>query len=78
MPVGFRGALSVAVWTGTVGKEFPPDPVRPAQRKLAMIAAATTLDTLRRPPGKRLEALKGDRTGQHSVRINDLWRICFV
>ncbi|MFN8719859.1 MAG: type II toxin-antitoxin system RelE/ParE family toxin [Rhodospirillales bacterium] len=69
---------SAAVWTGTVGKGFPPDLVRAAQRKLVMIAAATTLDVLRQPPGNRLEALKGDRAGQHSVRVNGQWRICFV
>jgi proteic killer suppression protein len=49
-----------------------------AWRKLAQIHAATRLDTLRVPPGNRLEALKRDRAGQHSIRINDQWRICFV
>lgn len=49
-----------------------------AARKLDMIDAAVTLDDLRAPPGNRLEALKGDRAGQHSIRINDRWRICFV
>jgi len=49
-----------------------------AQRKLAQLDAAQTLDFLRAPPGNRLEALKGDRKGQHSVRINDQWRVCFV
>jgi proteic killer suppression protein len=78
MLAGLKGALSAIVWTGSVGKGFPPDLVRPAQRKLVMIAAATTLDVLRQPPGNRLEALKGDRAGQHGVRINDQWRICFV
>ena len=48
-----------------------------ANRKLHLIDAATTLDALRVPPGNRLEALKGDRVGQHSIRINDQWRICF-
>lgn len=43
-----------------------------------MLDAATTLNALRVPPGNRLEALKGDRVGQHSIRINDQWRICFV
>lgn len=43
-----------------------------------MINAATSLDDLRSPPGNRLEALKGDRSGQHSIRINDQWRICFT
>ena len=50
---------------------------RVAQRKLAQLNAAATLDFLRAPPGNRLEALKGDRKGQHSIRINDQWRICF-
>jgi proteic killer suppression protein len=49
-----------------------------AWRKLAQLHAATRLDTLRVPPGNRLEALKRDRAGQHSIRINDQWRICFV
>ncbi len=49
-----------------------------ATRKLAQLDAAVTLDFLRSPPGNRLEALKGDRAGQHSIRINDQWRICFV
>jgi toxin HigB-1 len=46
-------------------------------RKLRMLDAATTLDDLRVPPGNRLERLRGDRSGQHSIRINDQWRICF-
>ena len=49
-----------------------------AERKLAKLEAAQTLDFLLAPPGNRLEALKGDRKGQHSIRINDQWRICFV
>jgi toxin HigB-1 len=49
-----------------------------ATRKLAMRAAAKTLDFMRSPPGNRLEALEGDRAGQGSVRINDQWRVCFV
>lgn len=49
-----------------------------AERKLAQLDAAQTLDFLRAPPGNRLEALKGDRAGQYSIRINDQWRICFV
>ncbi|MEO7795060.1 MAG: type II toxin-antitoxin system RelE/ParE family toxin [Thermoanaerobaculia bacterium] len=48
-----------------------------AERKLAMVHAARTLDFLRSPPGNRLESLRGDREGQHSIRINDRWRICF-
>jgi len=47
-----------------------------AERKLAMLHAARTLEFLRSPPGNRLEALKGDRKGQHSIRINEQWRVC--
>ena len=49
-----------------------------AERKLSQLDAAQTLDFLKAPPGNHLEALKGDRKGQHSIRINDQWRICFV
>ena len=49
-----------------------------AERKLSQLDAAQTLDFMRAPPGNHLEALKGDRRGQHSVRINVQWRICFV
>ena len=48
-----------------------------ATRKLAQLDAAATLEFLRSPPGNRLEALVGDRAGQHSIRINDQWRVCF-
>lgn len=51
---------------------------RSAIRKLQQLNAATDLNFLRVPPGNRLEALSGDRAGQHSIRINDQWRICFV
>ena len=50
---------------------------RPARRKLLYLHRARTLDDLRVPPGNRLEALRGTRKGQHSIRINDQWRICF-
>jgi proteic killer suppression protein len=50
---------------------------RQARRKLLVLDAAPNLDSLRVPPGNRLEALHGDRRGQHSIRINDQWRICF-
>ena len=51
---------------------------RIAERKLAQLHAAQTLEFLRSPPGNKLESLKGDRKGQHSIRVNDQWRICFV
>jgi proteic killer suppression protein len=49
-----------------------------AERKLQMLADAATLEFLKSPPGNKLEALKRNRAGQHSIRINDQWRICFV
>ena len=58
-------------------RRFPAEVQRAALRKLRMLDAATTLQDLRVPPGNRLEALHGDRVGQHSIRINRRWRICF-
>ena len=52
--------------------------MRSAQRKLAILDAAVSLQDLRVPPGNRLEKLTGEREGQHSIRINDQWRICFA
>jgi toxin HigB-1 len=66
------------ILAGEVPKGFPADLVRPAIRKLLMLDAATTLAALRVPPANHLEALMGDRKGQHSIRINGQWRICFV
>lgn len=59
-------------------KRLPAGIQRAARRKLVQLDAATIIDDLRIPPGNRLEALKGDRAGQHSIRINNQWRICFV
>lgn len=59
-------------------RRFPNELLARAQRKLAQLDAAATLEDLRVPPSNRLEALKGNRTGQHSIRINQQWRICFV
>ena len=58
-------------------RKLPPDIQRQAQRKLYLLDAAVSLDDLRIPPENRLEALAGSRKGQHSIRINDQWRICF-
>ncbi len=55
----------------------PPSIVRVALRKLTLVNVAASLDDLRVPPGNRLEALKGDRAGQHAIRINDQYRVCF-
>ena len=73
----FRSTLTEAVAQGRSVKGFPADLVRSAARKLIMLDSAITLDDLRSPPGNRLEALKADRAGQYSIRINDQWRIVF-
>ncbi|WP_296740948.1 type II toxin-antitoxin system RelE/ParE family toxin [Mesorhizobium sp.] len=73
----FKNKTSEAVSTGKALKGFPADLVRVAQRKLFMLDNAAELVDLRVPPGNRLEALKGDRAGQYSIRINDQFRICF-
>lgn len=75
---GFRGATTEAVFNGECPKGFPADIVKVARRKLRYLNAATHLEDLRAPPGNRLEALKGDRAGQHSIRVNDKLRICFT
>lgn len=73
-----RNAMTEAIASGKVPKGFPSNVVRSAQRKLLMIRDAQRLEDLLAPPGNRLEALKGDRKGQYSIRINDQWRICFI
>lgn len=74
-----RGRLARDAAEGRFGKGFPADLVRRTRVLLSALQAAAVLDDpLRVPPGNRLEALSGDRAGQHSVRINDQWRICFV
>ena len=65
------------LWQRESVRSFDSRILRVALRKLAIVDAAVTLEDLRVPPGNRLEALKGDRVGQHSIRINDQWRICF-
>ncbi|MCH4538532.1 MULTISPECIES: type II toxin-antitoxin system RelE/ParE family toxin [Brucella/Ochrobactrum group] len=74
----YKDARTRAVAGGKAPKGFPADLIRTTVRKLTMIDSAVILDDLRSPPGNRLEALKGDRKGQHSIRINDQWRICFI
>lgn len=58
-------------------KKLPNDIQRVARRKLEVLDAAESLNDLRIPPSNRLEKLKGERNGQHSIRVNDQWRICF-
>lgn len=66
------------LWNEERVRSYDPRILRTALRKLEHLHAAHILDDLRVPPGNRLEALKGNRRGQHSIRINDQWRICFV
>ena len=65
------------LFLGMSTRRLPADLLKVALRKLVQVNAAATLDFLRVPPGNRLEALKGGRVGQHSIRINDQWRVCF-
>lgn len=74
----FRDKLTRSIDDGSVRKGFPADLVRRAQQLLVLLDAAKDLNDLRSPPGNRLEKLSGDRQGQHSIRINGQWRICFV
>ena len=78
MIVSTKGEFVDAVAEGNAPKGFPADIVASAERKLRAIDLAIELNDLRSPPGNRLEALKGNRIGQHSIRINDQWRICFT
>lgn len=70
--------VAETVFGGECPKGFPNQIMKVARRKLEMVNAAMALDDLRVPPANRLEALKGDRAGQHSIRINDQFRVCFV
>jgi len=74
----FKDRATERVFHGLVVRRMPPDIQRRARMRLQRVVAATALSDLRVPPSHRLKALHGDRTGQHSIRINDQWRICFV
>ena len=74
----FRDKDTEAVADRRHVRKFSRDIQRRAQRKLMILNNATRLNDLRVPPGNRLETLAGDRSGQHSIRVNDQWRICFV
>jgi toxin HigB-1 len=76
MIVSFRDADTAALASGRRTRRFT-NIATVARRKLRQLEIAGRLDDLRVPPGNRLEALKGDRAGQHSIRINDQYRVCF-
>jgi toxin HigB-1 len=73
----FADAETALIWTGRRSRNPPFDVQATALRKLRLLNQARTSGDLRAPPGNRLEALKGERAGQHSLRIDDQWRICF-
>jgi len=73
----FSDKETKAIWNGHRSR-LPSDICILSLLKLQALDAAVRVEDLRVPPGNRLEALKGDRAGQHSIRINDQWRICFV
>ncbi len=73
----FEDKRTEAVAEGNAPKDFPAELVRGAQRKLAMLDAALRLDDLKSPRGNNLHALPGDRKGQHAIRIDDQFRVCF-
>jgi len=78
MIVRFRSRETAKIWSGEWSRRLPREIQSVALRKLRLLNNARALHDLAVPPNNRLEALKGDRAGQHSIRINDQWRICFV
>jgi len=74
----FRDKETEKIFDRQFSGKLPQDIQRVARKKLVILDAAPKLNDLRIPPGNQLEALKGDRQGQHSIRINDQWRICFI
>ena len=73
----FRSRETEKIWNGIRSKRLPNEIQQIARRKLRMLNNARSLNDLRVPPANRLEALHGNRNGQHSIRINDQWRVCF-
>ena len=74
----FRNVDAERLFAGETVRQLPPDIQRRARMRLQRVVAANALNDLRVPPSHRLEALRGDRQGQYSIRINDQWRVCFV
>jgi len=75
--ITFACGETAKIFQGLRSRRLPPDIQNTARRKLKYVHRARDLSDLLAPPGNRLEALKGDRAGQHSIRINDQWRVCF-
>ena len=78
MILDFRDRETELVWRGELSRKLPREIQQVARRKLRMLNNTKALQDLRVPPPNRLEALKGERKGQWSIRVNDQWRICFV
>jgi proteic killer suppression protein len=74
----FKCKETEKIYNREISKKLPSDIQRTALKKLWMLDAAPDINSLRVPPSNHLEALKGERKGQHSIRINKQWRICFV
>ena len=74
----FREGATEAVWNLTFAKGIGNEVVKAARKKMQILDAAGSIQDLRVPPGNRLEKLRGDREGQHSIRVNDQYRICFT
>ena len=77
MITSFGSKETEGIWNGEVVRKLPSTIQETARRKLRMLNNSQDIADLRIPPANRLEALKGDRKGQHSIRINDQWRVCF-
>ncbi|MBA2654980.1 MAG: type II toxin-antitoxin system RelE/ParE family toxin [Gammaproteobacteria bacterium] len=77
MIIKFKCKETEKIWQGVISRRLPTDIQQVARRKLRMLNNAKQLSDLRIPPNNRLELLKGDRAGEHSIRINNQWRICF-
>jgi len=78
MIASFRDKETEKLWRSGRSRQLPADLELRAFKKLAVLNAAVTLDNLRVPPGNQLEALRGNRAGRHSIRVNDQYRICFA
>ena len=78
MIASFRDKETERLWQSGKNRHLPADLQLRAFKKLAILNAAVTLDNLTVPPGNHLEALRGSRSGQHSIRVNDQYRVCFV
>jgi len=74
----FKCKATKKIFDGSVSRKFPQDIQQRARRKLRMLNNARDLNDLRLPPSNHLEKLVGDRIGQHSIKVNDQWRLCFI